>query len=71
MFYTNDPLADFDRWQRAQELRLELLPKCVCCKEPIQQDTAIYIDGDWFCEECELDAWDEVKKHYMAKVEYE
>lgn len=55
----------------AQEARLELLPKCCCCGEAIQQDKAVCIDGNWYCAGCELDAWAEIRKDYLERVEIE
>ena len=34
------------------ESRLENLPICDCCGEHIQQDTAVRINGCWFCDSC-------------------
>ena len=34
------------------ESRLANLPVCDCCGERIQQDTAVRIDGFWYCDEC-------------------
>lgn len=38
-------LAAEDRWLRNH-------PICVCCGEHIQQETAVKIDGTWYCDEC-------------------
>ena len=37
-----------DRHERA----LEELPDCGYCEEPIQQDTAVQIEGIWYCDHC-------------------
>lgn len=52
MSYTNDPIADFDAWDAEQNKRLEQLPECADCGEPIQDEYAFYIDGEWICESC-------------------
>lgn len=52
MYYTDDPARDFERWEAAQEAKLERLPKCADCGNPIQDETAFYINGEWICEEC-------------------
>lgn len=52
MPWTNDPLADFDRWDAEQNRRLETLPVCVDCENHIQDETAYYIDGEWICKDC-------------------
>lgn len=46
---------NFDRFKRHDaELHEELkrLPVCTCCEEPIQQDRAVCINDEWFCNEC-------------------
>lgn len=54
-YYSNDPLADFHAHDNEQEARLDKLPKCAECGEPIQQEFAVRIKGEWFCDRC-LDA---------------
>jgi len=50
--FTDDPLADFNRWDAEQERRLARLPVCADCDEPIQTESAYYINGEWICEDC-------------------
>ena len=52
MFYTDDPIRDFDRWDREQAQRLAKLPKCSICGEPIDQDRALELDGEFICDSC-------------------
>ena len=52
MFYTDDPIADFNRWEAEQEKKLERLPVCADCDNPIQDETAFYINGEWICADC-------------------
>lgn len=68
LFYSNDPIRDAENWIAAQERKLELLPKCCCCGEPIQTEEAICVNDEWYCEECELDAWEVVRDHYLTLV---
>lgn len=70
-FYTDDPIADAERWIAEQENRLELLPKCVCCKQPIQQEKAVCVGGYYYCKDFELDAWEEVRENYLESIEVE
>lgn len=49
---TDDPIRDFDRWDREQAQRLAKLPKCSCCGEPIDQDKALELDGELICDSC-------------------
>ena len=71
MMWSDDPIRDADRWMKEQENRLALLPHCCCCGEPIVQEKAICIDGDWYCIECELDAWDAIRDNFLERVETE
>ena len=52
MFYSSNPVADFERYDAQQEAELDKLPVCVCCEQPIQEEYGFCIDGDWYCEEC-------------------
>jgi formylmethanofuran dehydrogenase subunit E len=45
----------YDLWEAREFERnrwLEQLPRCCHCDEPIQQETAVCIDGAWYCDEC-------------------
>ena len=53
---TDDPEADYDRYMRAQDEWLERRPKCDCCGEHIQEESALHsvtsnIDI-WICAVC-------------------
>ena len=50
--YTNDPIADFLRHDAEQQEWLDSLPKCDECGCPIQQEDAVHIGNDWFCDDC-------------------
>ena len=52
MIFTDDPLSDFDRYDRQHEEWLNSLPVCDCCGEPIQDDFCYEINGDMICEDC-------------------
>lgn len=52
MAYTDDPILDFDRWDRECQKRLAKLPICCRCCEPIQDDTLWVFNDLFFCEEC-------------------
>lgn len=51
-FRTDDPLADFSRWERQKEQQTAKRPLCSYCDEPITDDVAYYIEGEWICEYC-------------------
>lgn len=51
MIWTDNPVADFERWDAQQQAELDELPKCSECGEPIQYE-GYYIINDWVCENC-------------------
>ena len=63
MYYTDDPVADWDRYCADQERELEKLPKCEICGEPITDEYLYDIDGDLVCEEC-------LKDNYRRSTDY-
>lgn len=52
MAWTDDPIADFERYDAGLNRRLEQRPVCADCDEPIQDDRAYYINGEWICMDC-------------------
>ena len=50
-FYTDDPVADFDRWDAEQHRRLKRRPRCAHCDEYIQSHYD-RIDADTLCPDC-------------------
>lgn len=56
MFYSDNPLADFERHDAEQQKQLEQLPICADCGHYIQQETAVYINGEYICDSC-LDSY--------------
>lgn len=61
-FRTGDPLDDFASHDREQAKRLERLPKCDICGEPIQDDHFYLIDGYNFCPGC-------LEDHFRKEIE--
>ena len=51
MYRTDDPIADFDRWEREQELRTADLPECDICGRPME-DHYYNLYGEKCCEDC-------------------
>lgn len=49
---TDDALRDFVRFEEEEAERLSRLPECSLCGEPIDQESAVYMNGEWFCDEC-------------------
>ena len=52
MFYTDNPIADFGRYDREQAEQLEQLPVCDHCGEPIQDEHYYHIYGENICTGC-------------------
>ena len=42
----------WERHDREEQAWLDSLPKCCLCGEPIQQDMAVRIGNDWYCDQC-------------------
>lgn len=68
MYFTNNPIADAERYAAEQEEELEKLPICECCGEPIQQEKAIYYNDQWCCEYCEHDFWQNIRDDFLESV---
>lgn len=52
MGWTDDPCADYLRYDAEQQAKLDKLPKCSECGQPIQDEEAYYINDEWICQEC-------------------
>lgn len=55
MGFTDDPIKDFERYDRRQTEQMRKLPVCHCCKEPITSDYAYRWDDAWYCKACKDD----------------
>lgn len=55
-FRSDDPAWDAERYIMAQEIRLARRPKCDCCENHIQEESALhYVTSEvdiWLCEDC-------------------
>ena len=52
MIYTDNPVADFARYDAEQSRKLSELPVCCLCGEPIQDEYYYEIGVDILCEKC-------------------
>lgn len=57
MFYSDDPLRDFERHDREQAKWLEKLPVCSECCEPVQDDHYYLINEKVICPRCLEDCY--------------
>lgn len=53
--YTDDPVADFERYDAEQQAKLNRLPKCCECEEHIQFAACYEINGELICPQCLVD----------------
>lgn len=64
-------MDNYSLWERhdnEKEKWLESLPVCEKCKNPIQQEKAIYYNDQWICEDCENDFWQDIRADFLEKV---
>ena len=52
MYRTDDPLRDFDRYEREQAEWLESRPVCADCGNPVQDEHYYLIEGEVICPDC-------------------
>ena len=52
MWYTNDPVEDYESYSSHQEKELDKLPRCSNCGKHIQEETAFLINDELICEGC-------------------
>lgn len=52
MYYTYDPVADFNRYDADRQRELDRLPICAECGHPITDEHLFEINGVLICEEC-------------------
>lgn len=57
MFYSDDPVRDFDRCDMAMAQREARLPQCEKCGKPINDDLYFEIENEILCEKCMHDAY--------------
>lgn len=62
MYYSDDPIADYNRYSAEQERELAQLPKCSYCGEPIQEHFCFEINDELICVHC-------LKQNYRRDTE--
>lgn len=65
MFYSDDPVRDFDRDDAYQAQQEAKLPKCEKCGKPINDDVYYEIEGETLCENCMRDAYGRSTEDYL------
>lgn len=61
-FRTDDPIADFLRHDAEQQRKLDRLPKCADCGEPVQDDHFYLINDEVICPNC-------LESNYRKEIE--
>lgn len=69
MFYSDDPVRDFDRYDMAQAQKEAKCPECDKCGKHITDDFYYEIGGEILCEDCMHDLYamsveDYLDNHY-------
>lgn len=57
MFYSDDPVRDYDRYDAEMARREARLPVCDKCDKPIHDDEYYEVEGWTLCEECMKDMY--------------
>lgn len=52
LLFTDDPVADYERYSAQQERWIQKLPVCGRCNKHIQQEDAVRIDDEYICDSC-------------------
>ncbi len=52
MYYTDEPIADFNRYDSEKEAELEKLPTCYECGEKIQDEYCYEVNEELICPDC-------------------
>lgn len=55
-----EPYIEYENYCIEQDKLLSKLPVCCECEEHITQDSAVKIDGRWYCDACLKDMREEV-----------
>lgn len=63
MYYSNDPVADAERYEAEKEEYIKKYPICCNCKEHILDDFCYYIDEEFYCIEC-------MERYFKKQTDY-
>lgn len=68
MYYSDDPIRDFERKDKDDTDWARKRPKCCYCGEPILETRAYCYDGDWYCMECSGELVERVQDECFMEV---
>ena len=52
MFYSDDPITDYERYDAEYARLMARMPECKVCGQKIQSEMAYWILGEYICEHC-------------------
>ena len=62
MYYTDNPIADYERYSSDQEAELEKYPVCCECGDPITDEKLVHINDEFMHLKC-------FKENYVKDTE--
>lgn len=65
IFYSDDPVRDFERWDDERNKWLEMLPKCAHCGHEIQDERLLNINGELYHTDCADEAFGEWTENHI------
>lgn len=66
-FYTDNPVADYEKYSAHQERELQKLPKCSECGNPIMSDECWVIEDEIYCPDCAEDLFCKCTEDYIGQ----
>ena len=63
-FRMGDPDSDFTRRDREEAEWLKKLPVCAACKQPIQDEKLLYIEGYLYHIDCGVEVYSEYTENH-------
>ena len=69
MYFTDDPLYDFTRYDTENQKWLDSRPICAGCGDPIQENVCYEINGHKYCQSCgdqEHLVWHIIRNNYLC-----
>lgn len=67
MEYTDNPVADAERYMAEQERELQKLPKCSECGEHITSDECWVIENEVYCPDCAEELFCRYTENYIGQ----
>lgn len=65
IYRSDDPAADFERWDADNEARRQETPICCRCEHHIQDERLFDIEGNLYHEECAMEEFRKWTEDYI------